>query len=208
VGISEEATVVPARDRWRIEATEGFVDRGGEGRHDSFGVLFGVAELGQDGVPATVGDCKGECKGKLLADRPIIIGGSNGVVACPGSSSAWAFASSISIDVAPDSIKFSSGPVCTGEGDRRLSCLEMALNAGLTSCEETEFDRERIASEWVMIDSLGLAPVLVFHFLENEGNRVPIRLEASETGESSDLRFLNEEFAENWTSVGSFSPKL
>jgi hypothetical protein len=73
----------------------------------------------------------------------------------------------------------------------------MALNAGLTSCEETELDREWIASEWVMIESFGLAPVLLFHFLEKEGNRVPIRLATTDAGESPDLRFLNDALAEN-----------
>lgn len=73
---------MPARFRWRIEAMDGFVDRGGEGRHGSFGVPNGVVELGNEGISATVGDCKGDWIGTFRGDNSIMIGGSNGVVAC------------------------------------------------------------------------------------------------------------------------------
>lgn len=48
-----------------------------------------------------------------------------------------------------------------------------------------------------MMESLGSAPVLLFHFLEKEGNLVPSRLATTDTGESPDLRLLNDEVAES-----------
>jgi hypothetical protein len=42
----------------------------------------GVAELGGDGVSATVGDCKGDWRTIFFEDRSIMMGGSRGVVAC------------------------------------------------------------------------------------------------------------------------------
>jgi hypothetical protein len=65
-----------------MEAMDGLVDRGGDGRQCSCGVPDGVVELGSDGVSATVGDCKGDWTGRLLQNSSIMIGGSNGVVAC------------------------------------------------------------------------------------------------------------------------------
>jgi hypothetical protein len=168
-------------------------------------VPAGVVEMGNVGVSATVGDCKGDWTGTSSGDNSIRRGGSKGVVACIWSSSLSAFASSMLIDAGPDSFKLSSDFACAGEEHKRLSCLEMTLKAGLTSCDEAEFVRERFVFEWVIIDSLGLAPFLVFHFLEKEGNRVPILLATPETGESPDLRFLKDELAEKRMSVVSLS---
>jgi hypothetical protein len=114
----------------------------------------------------------------------------------------------MSIGAGPNSFEPSSGPVCPDEEHSRLSCFDIALSAGLTSCDEAEFVRGRGVSECVMMDSFGLAPVLFFHFLEKEGNRVPKRFATTEPGESADLRFLNDEFAENSISAVSHSLKL
>lgn len=106
------------------------------------------------------------------------------------------------------SFELSSSPAGAGEDGRRLSWIEIALNAGLTSCEQTESVRERTVSELVMIDSLGPAPGLLFHFREKEGNLVPNLLATADPGESPALRFLNVELAENSTSAPLLSSKL
>jgi hypothetical protein len=72
-----------ARDLWRIEIMEGFVDRGGEGR-------FGTAGLLADLKPIFVGAIEGDCRGELIG-LPVLsnsekMGGSRGVVACIDSS--------------------------------------------------------------------------------------------------------------------------
>ena len=115
---------------------------------------------------------------------------------------------SIGTGIMSVSFELSSSPAGTGEDGRRLSCIEIALNAGLTSWEQTELVRDRTVPESVMIDSLGLAPVLFFHFREKEGNLVPNRLATADPGESPALRFLDEELAENSTSVAALSSKL
>lgn len=72
-----------------IDAIEGFVDKGGDGRLDNCGVLVGVGDDagGKAGAAAMVGDCKGDCIGLDLFESSEKTGGSNGVVACGCSSS-------------------------------------------------------------------------------------------------------------------------
>lgn len=68
-----------------IDASEGFLDKGGEGRLGICGVLVGVGDdaVGKFGAAAAVvGDCKGDCMGLDFAESSEKIGGSKGVVAC------------------------------------------------------------------------------------------------------------------------------
>lgn len=119
--MSDECTTVPARDLWRIEAIEGFVDSGGDGRLDSCGVPHGVTELCRDDVSATVGDCNGDWSETLSGDSSIRSGGSNGVVACSRSSSACCMASSISKADGPTSPDLSPGIAGRRAGERTFS---------------------------------------------------------------------------------------
>ena len=109
----------PTLDRCRIEATEGLVDKGGEGRLKSWGVLTGVVDVGGELVSATLGDCRGDWIGGRLGEDSITSGGRSGVRARPGSS----FSSSgtgCSISKADEfaSLKLSSRVARTGEGGR------------------------------------------------------------------------------------------
>ena len=126
------------------------------------------------------------------------MGGSKGVVACPRSSSASELALLIwmGAGLAKSPIP-SSKAFRVGEGGRWLSCFDIALSAGLTRSEEAaELSRERIGSVGVMIESFGLAPVLVIHFFPKEGNRLPKRGLRPSTGESLDLCCLADDRAE------------
>jgi hypothetical protein len=111
--------VVPvfALDLAGIDAMEGFVDKGGEGRPGNCGVLFGVGDdaVEKTGATAIVGDCRGDWIGLDFLESSEKTGGSNGVVACGGSSSRFTgdFAMLISAGL---SLSLSSNVVRTGDG--------------------------------------------------------------------------------------------
>ena len=111
--------MVPARDLCWKEATEGFVDRGGEGSVWICGVLTGVVE--PENVSAsfcTAGDCKGDWTGLCFREKSIIRGGRSGVVACPWSCVSSDSGLSILIGAEPRSLRLSSKAALTGEGGR------------------------------------------------------------------------------------------
>lgn len=72
----------------------------------------------------------------------------------------------------------SSNSVLAGDGGSVYSGLDNVLSAGLTTLEPTELDLELVLETDgracpVSMDSLGLAPVRVFHLFEKEGNLLP-----------------------------------
>ena len=81
-----EAVAVFARDRWRIDTTDGFVDRGGDGRLGMVGLSIDVLAVILFGVGAIDGDCSGEWIGLSCLESSLNTGGRSGVVACACSS--------------------------------------------------------------------------------------------------------------------------
>ena len=106
-----------ALERARIEATEGFVDKGGDGRLGNCGVPVGVGDeaLGKTGAAAIVGDCNGDWIGLDFLDSSENIGGNKGVVAC-GCSSSWPTGDLVISIGTGLSLTLSSKVVRTGDG--------------------------------------------------------------------------------------------
>jgi len=116
-----------ARERACMDATDGLVESGGDGRAelDEVSIRAGLvrAEVG-----AIAGDCRGDWIGVFsLAASSVSMGGSRGVVACPWSVSCPEVLGSIGIGA-------TKGPSIDpriGDEGSKVSCLDTALRAGL-----------------------------------------------------------------------------
>lgn len=130
-----------------MDEMEGWVDKGGEGRHFARGSGYsrGMWSLDEFCELATVGDCRGDCTGEIGRRRSRNrIGGSKGVVDCARSSSPICrlLLLTISIGATLDSASFSSNTVRAGDGGKQwLSCLRTL--AVVLKTDESEFVRWR-----------------------------------------------------------------
>jgi hypothetical protein len=152
-----------------MDTIEGRVERGGDGRHDK-GLSKDVRELMTAEVGAMDGDCSGDCTGSSLLQSSARTGGSKGVLAWQVSSSSstdgfW----SMSMGSVSPSKEVSLGKGKLGDDATKLSCLEMALSAGLSTCDEiSDSERDAEALIWVTMESWGPGTDRFFHRRESE----------------------------------------